>query len=82
MYLVVDEVDDGVLEHLGRLGQPLDGGGAVRGVELRGGDLGALLQRLGEHGRAHALRPSLVQLLVHLCNQRCVEIRTLLLCFT
>ena len=65
--LVVDEVDDGVLEHLGGLCQPLDGGGQ-RGVELRGGDLGALLEGLGEHGRPDALRPRLVQLLVHLCN--------------
>ena len=50
--------------YLRRFCESLHGGG-LRGVELGGGDLDALLQRLREHGGADALRTGLVQLLVH-----------------
>ena len=36
-HLVIDEVDDGMFQHLGRFGQPLYSGGLVR-VHLCGGD--------------------------------------------
>ena len=38
------------------------------GVDLCGGDLDALLQRLREHGRPNALRARLDELLVHLLH--------------
>ena len=37
-------------------------------MDLCGGDLDALLQRLGEHGGPHALRARLVELLVHILH--------------
>lgn len=51
--LVVDEVDDGRLELLRGLGQPLHVGHLQR-LRLHGQNLGALLH-LGEHGGAHPL---------------------------
>ena len=65
--LVVDEVDDGVLQHLAGLGKALDSGGLVR-MDLGGRDLDTFLQGLREHGGTHSLGPRQVQLLVHLCN--------------
>lgn len=62
--LVVDEVDHCVLEHLRGLGQPLHVSG-VGVVKLSGGDLHALVQRLGEHGRPHPLRPRQGVLPIH-----------------
>lgn len=53
--LVVDQVHNGMLQHLGWLGQALDIGG-VRGIELRGWDLHTLVQCLREHGGPHPLR--------------------------
>lgn len=52
--LVVDQMDDGGLEHLGGLGQPLDVGHLGR-VCLSGQDGGASLQRLREHRGPHPL---------------------------
>ena len=63
--LVINQVNDGVLQHLAGLGEALYSGGLVR-VDLGRRDLDAFLQGLREHGRPHALRPRLVQLLVHL----------------
>ncbi len=65
--LVVDQVDDGVLQHLARLGQSLDGR-RLRGVQLRRRDLDPVLERLGKHGGADALRSRLTELLVHLVD--------------
>lgn len=67
--LVVDQVDHGMLQHLARLGEALHSCRLGR-VELGGRDLNALLQGLGEHGRAHALGTRLGQLLVHVWNSK------------
>jgi len=62
--LIINQVDNGVLEHLAGLGESLHRGRRVRRLELRRRDLRALLQRLREHGRPHTLAPSVAQLLV------------------
>ena len=59
--LVVDEVDDGVLQHLRGLAEALDRGGLV-GVQVRLGNLHALGQTLGKHGRPHSLGARVAQL--------------------
>jgi hypothetical protein len=56
-----------VLQHLRRFGQALNGR-RLLWIELGRRDLDALLQRFGEHGGAHTLRPGLAQLLAHVVH--------------
>ena len=66
MYLIVDEVDDGMLQHLRWLSQSLNGGHLIW-MHLGGRNLHSLIHCLRKHGGADSLRSCLVQMLVHLC---------------
>ncbi len=65
--LIVDQIDDGVLQHLRRLGQPLNGCRLGR-IHLRRRNLQPFVERFRKHRCAHSLTPRLIQLRVHLVH--------------
>ena len=64
-YLIVNQVNNSMLQHLWRFSQPLDSSGLI-GIKLGCWNLHSFFHRFREHGSTDSLRTSLIQLDVHI----------------